>query len=112
MTTTFRTQPGEGALYTDFLRGEIVPYMQKAKAAGKITGYGVSNTAQGSPEQGLRILTVYYANLAAYDASIADGGLATQVLGAAPAQTMIAKQAQLGSAVRVVIRRRVADLSY
>jgi len=112
VTTTFRVQPGEQPLFTDFLRGDVLPFMQQAKAAGKITGYGVSNAAQGSPEQGLRIMTTYFANLAAYDAANANGGLAEQTVGAARAAQLGAKQAHLGQAVRVVIRRRVADLSY
>lgn len=112
VTTTFRVQPGGNALFADFLRADVVPFMQQAKTAGKITGYGVSNAVQGSPEQGLRILTVYYANFAAYDAANANGGLAQQTLGAAGAQALNTKQARLGAAVRVVIRRRVAELSY
>jgi hypothetical protein len=112
VTTTFRINPGEAPSFTDFLRGDVVPYMQQAKTAGRITGYQVSNAAQGSPEQGLRILTQYYANLAAYDAANANGGLAEQTVGAARAAQLGAKQAQFGAAVRVVIRRRIADLSY
>jgi hypothetical protein len=112
VTTTFRVQPGEAPLYTDFLRGDVLPVMQQAKAAGKITGYGVSNAAQGSPEQGLRILTTYFANLAAYDAANANGGLAEQTVGAARAAQLGAMQAHLGQGVQVMIRRRIADLSY
>lgn len=112
VTTTFRVNPGEAPSFTDFLRSDVVPAMQQAKTAGKITGYGVSNAAQGSPEQGARILTTYFANLAAYDASIANGGLVEQTVGAARARELGAKQAQFGAALRVIIRRRVADLSY
>jgi hypothetical protein len=114
VTTRYRLAegPGTGAAYADFLTADVLPMIQKAKAAGKIAGWGVSITNQGAEEQGLRILTTYYPNLAALDAVNAAGGLAQATLGEASAQTLATKQARLVTVVRTTIRRRVANLSY
>ena len=114
VTTRYRLAegPGGGAAFADFLLGEVMPMMQQAKTAGRIAGWGVSITNQGAEEQGLRILTTYYPNLAALDAATTAGGVAQATLGEAAAQTLATKQARLVTVVRTVIRRRLADLSY
>lgn len=114
VTTRYRLSegPGGGAAYADFLTTDVLPMMQKAKAAGRIAGWGVSIANQGSEEQGLRILTTYYPNLAALDAVIGAGGLPQATVGEAAAQTLATKQARLVTVVRTNIRRRVASLSY
>jgi len=114
VTTRYRLAdgPGGGAAFADFLSGEVMPMMQQAKTAGRIAGWGVSITNQGAEEQGLRILTTYYPNLAALDAVTAAGGVAQATLGQAEAQTLATKQARLVTVVRTAIRRRIADLSY
>jgi len=106
------TGSGVGAAFADFLGGEVLPMMQKAKADGRVAGWGVSITNQGAEEQGLRNLTTYYPNLAALDAAIAAGGVAQATLGEAEAAALGTQQARLVTAVYTTIRRRVADLSY
>ena len=114
VTTRYRLVPGPGggAAFADFLTAEVLPMIQQAKTAGRIAGWGASITNQGADEQGLRILTTYYPNLAALDAVNAAGGLAQATLGEAAAQTLATKQARLVTVVRTNIRRRVAALSY
>jgi len=114
VTTTYRLQPGPGggAAFADFLSADVVPMIQQAKTAGRIAGWGVSITNQGADEQGQRILTTYYPNLAALDAVTTAGGVVQATLGEAGAQVLATKQARLVTAVRTTIRRRVAELSY
>jgi hypothetical protein len=114
VTTTYRLQPGAGggAAFADFLGADVLPVIQQAKTAGRIAGWGVSITNQGAEEQGLRLLTTYYPNLAALDAVVAAGGVPQATVGEAAAQTLNTKQARLVTAVRTVIRRRIAELSY
>jgi len=114
VTTTYRLQPGPGggAAFADFLRTEALPMIQQAKSAGRIAGWGVSITNQGAEEQGLRLLTTYYPNLAALDAVNAAGGVVQATLGEAAAQTFATKQARLVTPVRTIIRRRIPELSY
>jgi hypothetical protein len=114
VSTRYRLQPGPGggAAFADFLRTDVLPMMQKAKADGRVAGWGVSITNQGAEEQGLRVLTTYYPNLAALDAAVAAGGVVQATVGEAQAATLATKQARLVTAVYTTIRRRVADLSY
>ncbi len=114
VTTRYRLAggPGGGPAFADFLTADMLPMIQKAKMAGRIAGWGVSITNQGAEEQGLRILTTYYPNLAALDAVTAAGGVAQATLGEAGAQALAIKQARLVTVVRTTIRRRVANLSY
>jgi hypothetical protein len=112
VTQRVRPTPGQagGALLNDFMRTDMLPVMQKAMAAGKITGWSVSNAGQGTPEAGLRYVTTYYANMAALDTNLGD--FVRQTLGEAADQRLTTKRAALGTQVRTTIRRRIADLSY
>jgi hypothetical protein len=107
-TVTYRVNSGGADAYRDFVREQLLPLNQKAVADGLIAGYGVSITGQGSPEPGLWNHTTYRANMAALDAP----GLAGQVLGEAAADNLGAAAGRLRTIVRVVVRRRVPELSF
>ena len=108
VTTTYRVNPGAGPLYREFLRDQVLPLNKRGLQEGKIAGFSVSITGQGSPEPGLWIQTTYLPNAAALDA----GGIAGQLLSDAEAQLLGARAAQLRTNYRNTIRRRVAELSY
>ena len=108
VTTTYRVNPGAGPSYREFLRSQVLPLNKRGVQEGKIVGFSVSITGQGSPEPGLWIQTTYLPNAAALDA----GGLAGQLLSDAEAQLLGARAAQLRTNYRNTIRRRVAELSY
>jgi len=108
VTTTYRVNPGEGPTYRQFLRDQVLPLNRRALQEGKIVGFSVSISGQGSPEPGLWIQTTYLPNAAALDA----GGIAAQLLSAPEAQLLNVRAAQLRTNYRNTVRRRIADLSY
>lgn len=102
-------RPPQGKIqdYLTYLRTDVLPVMKKAKAAGKIAGYRVSIRGVGAAA-GEMTTTTYYSKFADMDA----GNPVVQMLGAAAAAPITAKGAALASNVQVIIRRRVADLSF
>jgi hypothetical protein len=81
--------------------------MKKAKADGKIAGYAVSTRGVGA-QAGEMTTTTYYNKFADLDG----GNPVALALGAAAAAPIGAKGAALATNVQVIIRRRVADLSF
>ena len=106
-TTVSRPAPGKTQDYLNYIRTDLLPAMKKAKAEGKIAGYTVSTRGVGAAA-GEMTTTTYYNKFADLDA----GNPLIQVLGAAAAAPITAKGAALATTVQVVIRRRVADLSF
>jgi len=102
-----RPLPGKQAEYLDYIKNDVLPVMKKAKAAGKIAGYTVSIRGVGAAA-GELTTTTYYNKFADLDA----GNPAIAVMGEAGATAMTAKAAPLATNVQVIVRRRVADLSF
>ncbi|MCC6316784.1 MAG: hypothetical protein IT361_03750 [Gemmatimonadaceae bacterium] len=99
--------PGKMPEYLAWHRAEVLPAMQKAKAAGKIAGSTVAVRGAGAASGEFTVVT-YHNTFAELQA----GDPITQVLGAQAATAINAKNALYSTPVRVDIRRRVADLSY
>jgi len=88
-------QPGEQPLSRRFPAWRRFAGHAAGQNRGQDHGLRRFERRQGSPEQGIRILTTYFANLAAYDAANANGGLVAQTVGAARAAQLGAKQAHM-----------------
>jgi hypothetical protein len=106
-TTVLRPAPGKTQDYLSYLRADVLPAMKKAKTDGKIAGYAVSTRGVGA-QAGEMTTTTYYNKFADLDA----GNPVASALGAAAAAPIGAKGAALATTVQVIIRRRVADLSF
>jgi hypothetical protein len=102
-----RPNPGKTQDYLAYLRADVLPAMKKAKADGKIAGYAVATRGVGA-QAGEMTTTTYYNKFADLDA----GNPVATVLGASAAAPITAKGAALATNVQVIIRRRVADLSF
>jgi len=107
-TVTYRPNRGGADAYREFVREQLLPLNKKAVEDGLIAGFTVGITGQGSPEPGLWVHTTYRTNMVALDAP----GIAGQVLGESAADNLGARGNQLRETVRVVVRRRVPELSY
>lgn len=99
--------PGKMPEYLAWHKAEMLPALQKAKAAGKIAGSTVAVRGAGAPSGEFTVVTYHntFAELQAGDPLV-------QVLGATAAGAINAKNALYSTPIRVDIRRRVADLSY
>jgi hypothetical protein len=106
-TAVVRPAPGKMQDYLAYLRTDVLPAMKKAKTDGKIAGYAVSTRGVGA-QAGEMTTTTYYNKFADMEA----GNPLVTVLGAAAAAPITAKGAALATNVQVIIRRRVADLSF
>lgn len=106
-TTIRRATPGKLQEYLAFLAAEVVPAMKRAKADGKIAGYGVATRGVGAAAGELTTIT-YYSKFADMDA----GDPLVLTLGREAANGVNAKGALLSTTVTTVVRRRVAALSY
>ena len=106
-TTVIRPLPGKGPDYLNYIKSDMLPVMKKAKDAGKIAGYTVSARGVGAAA-GELTTTTYYNKFADIDA----GNPAIAVVGDAAATALTAKGAALATNVQVIVRRRVADLSF
>ena len=106
-TALVRVAAGKQQDYLSYIRTEVLPAMKKAKAAGKIAGYNVSTRGVGA-QAGEITTTTYYSKFADMDA----GSPVVQMLGQAAAAPITAKGDALATPVQVIIRRRVADLSF
>jgi hypothetical protein len=93
--------------YLAWHKAEVLPALQKAKAAGKIAGSTVAVRGAGAPSGEFTVVT-YHNKFAELDA----GDPLVQVLGRDAAGAINSKNALYSTQVRVDIRRRVADLSY
>ncbi|MGQ0647187.1 MAG: hypothetical protein ACT4P7_06420 [Gemmatimonadaceae bacterium] len=99
--------PGKMPEYLAWHKAEVLPALQKAKAAGKIAGSTVAVRGAGAPTGEFTVVT--YHNTFA---ELQDGDPMVQVLGAAAAGAINSKNALYSTQVRVDIRRRIGDLSY
>lgn len=106
-TTVYRPAPGKMQDYLGYIRTDLLPAMKKAKTDGKIAGYAVATRGVGAPA-GEMTTTTYYNKFADLDA----GSPVVQAIGATAAAPVTAKGAALATTVQVIIRRRVADLSF
>lgn len=85
----------------------VLPAMQKAKADGKIAGYGVATRGMGASAGELTTVT-YYARFADMDA----GDPLVLTLGREGAAAVNDRTSALSTTVMTVVRHRLADLSY
>lgn len=99
--------PGKMPEFLAWHRAEVLPALQKAKAAGKIAGSTIAVRGVGAPTGEFTVVT-YHNTFAEIDA----GDPLVQVLGREAARAINAKHALYSTPVRVDIRRRIADLSY
>jgi hypothetical protein len=106
-TAVVRPLPGKQDEYLNYIKNDLLPVMKKAKDAGKIAGYTVSIRGVGAAA-GELTTTTYYNKFADIDA----GNPAIAVVGQAAATALTAKGAALATNVQVIVRRRVADLSF
>ena len=102
-----RAPPGKLQDYLAFHRAEVLPALQKAKAAGTIAGATVAVRGAGALTNEFTTVT-YYAKFADLDA----GDPLVAVLGRDGADRVNAKSASLVTSNQVIIRRRLADLSF
>jgi hypothetical protein len=109
VTNYYQINPGAGDAYREFLRDQVIPLNRRALESGRIAGYSVSVFALGSPVPGLWSQTTYLPNAAALDAQ---QGVAPQILGEAGAALLAARARELRTNYRVVVRRRIPELSY
>jgi hypothetical protein len=100
--------PGKQGDYLTYIKTDLLPVMKKAKDAGKIAGYTVSLRGEGAPTAGEVGTTTYYNKFADLDA----GNPAIAVVGQTAATAMTAKGAALATNAQVIVRRRVAELSF
>jgi hypothetical protein len=106
-TALVRPLAGKQNEYLAYLKNDLLPAMKKAKDAGKIAGYTVNLRGAGAPT-GELTTTTYYNTFAGIDA----GNPAIGAVGQAAADALTAKGAALATTLQVMVRRRVADLSF
>ncbi|HZR23772.1 MAG TPA: hypothetical protein VFA59_09310 [Vicinamibacterales bacterium] len=99
--------PGKQDEYLNYIKNDVLPVMKKAKAAGKIAGYTVSLRGVGAATGDLTT-TTHYNKFADLDA----GNPAIALVGETAATALTAKATTLATNVQVMVRRRVADLSF
>ena len=108
VTTRLRIAPGRLQDYEALVRGDILPLSKKAKAEGKILGYGYTRRGLGATGANEVTVTTYLAKFAEID----KGPYIIQLLGQEGARKLAAKFVGLSTNVDTVVRGRVADLSY
>lgn len=102
-----RALPGKMAEFVAYYRAEVLPGLRKAKADGKIAGSTIAIRGVGA-QSGEFTTVTYYAKFADIDA----GDPLVLALGRESADAINAKGAQLSTATQVIVRRRIADLSF
>ncbi|MFN8580870.1 MAG: hypothetical protein U0163_07850 [Gemmatimonadaceae bacterium] len=85
----------------------MLPGLQKAKAAGKIAGSTIAIRGAGATSGEFTTVT-FYSKFADLDV----GDPLVQALGQAEADKINAKGLELATNTQVIIRRRIADLSF
>ena len=102
-----KMQPGKNQEYLSWVKTDILPGMQKAKAAGKIAGYTVNVRGVGAQVGEFTTIT-YYSKFADLD-----GPNPLIALLGQDAVTKINDRNQLlSTATQTIIRRRLPDLSF
>ncbi len=102
-----RAVPGKMQDYIAHYRAEILPGLRKAKASGQIAGSTIAIRGVGATSGEFTAVT-YYANFAGLDG----GDPLVQALGQEAAGRINAKSGELSTATQVIVRRRIADLSF
>jgi hypothetical protein len=102
-----RIVPGKMQDYLAYYRAEVFPVLQKAKAAGRLAGSTVAIRGAGA-QSGEFTTVTYYAKFADLEA----GDPLVQVLGREAADKINTRNPLYSTPTQVVIRRRVADLSF
>jgi hypothetical protein len=95
--------PGKQAEYLAFYKREVLPALQKAKAAGKIAGSTLATRGRGAPAGEFVEVTLF---------SKFGDMQGANPLGAEVAAQLAQKSAALATTKMTVVRRRLADLSY
>lgn len=102
-----RAAPGKMQDYLSYYKAEVLPAMQRAKAEGKIAGSSVATRGAGAPSGEFTTVTMYNKF-----ADLDNPNPVAAVLGQEAAQKIGEKANLLAPAGQVIIRRRVADLSF
>ena len=102
-----RALPGKMQEYIAYYRAEVLPGLRKAKASGKIAGSTIAIRGVGATTGEFTTVT-QYANFAGLDG----GDPLVQALGQEAAARINAKGGELSTATQVIVRRRIADLSF
>lgn len=102
-----RMLPGKNREYLDYYKAEVLPVHQKAKEAGRIAGSTVSMRGAGAQSGEFAVITFY-----SKFADLERGDPIMQTLGQEAANAINAKAALYSTPGQVIIRRRLADLSY
>ena len=102
-----RAMPGKMQDYLSYYKAEVMPALQKAKADGKIAGFGISRRGAGALSNEFTTVT-YYTKFADLD----NMSPVAYALGQEAADKVNDKAALFSTSNQVVIRRRVADLSF
>lgn len=107
-TTVRRFVPGKRGEYEALLRTDILPAMRKAKEMGKLAGYTYMTRGAGAAANEFTE-TEHFTKFADLD-----GGnpLALALGGNQAANAVNAKRNALATTTQVIVRRRVADLSF
>ena len=104
-----RAAPGKMQEYLNHQRTDVLPALKKAKAEGKIAGAGISTRGSGAGADEV-VSTTYYNKFADLDTT--PFGPVAQAVGVEAAAKINAKGVGLSTPVQVIIRRRMADLSF
>ena len=98
---------GKNADYRALVKSDILPGMQNAKAAGKITGYSVAIRGMGTPTGEFSTI-VFHSKFADLDGQNPRNAARGQ-----EAATKIGDRTnQLSTAQQTIVRRRLPDLSF
>jgi hypothetical protein len=105
--TIKQVNPGKMNDYLAFYKAEMLPAMQKAKAEGRIAGSSLSTRGVGATS-GEFVEVHYHSKFAELDGA----GPLVGAMGSDAAAKIGAKAAALATTKEVIVRRRVADLSF
>lgn len=105
--TIKQVNPGKMNDYLAFYKAEMLPAMQKAKAEGRIAGSSLSTRGVGAPS-GEFVEVNYHSKFAELDGA----GPLVGAVGADAAAKLTAKAATMATTKEVIVRRRVAELSF
>lgn len=106
-TAVRRVVPGKMPEYQAYYKTDVLPGLQKAKASGTIAGAIFAVRGVGAASGEFTTVTQY-----AKFADIDGGDPLVRALGRDEAARINAKGLQLATNVQVVVRRRIADLSF
>lgn len=106
-TVVRRVPPGKAQDYVSFYRSDVYPALKKAKSEGKIAGATIAIRGMGA--QANEVTTTEYFNKFA---DLDTGSPVLAVVGPEANAKINAKGAPLATTVQVILRRRMADLSF